>query len=234
MESRPLVVPVRFSGGGLSMQTTTSRLSLDGAFIRCFVAPKEGAPIKLELTLPHAAQPVEVSGSVSERVQSADRGKETGFGVRFDPLSAEARAALEGVLVDRSPRSARPAAPAAPAPAAPAAASNTRAFARVRTRLQVGWSTPREFLVAYSENISRGGIFVATARPPELREVVELLLDLPDGDVPAKTNAEVVRRVTPEESKRSGRPAGAGLQFVGSDDEFRRRLDLCFENLLEA
>jgi len=42
-----------------------------------------------------------------------------------------------------------------------------------------------------------------------------------------KTHAEVVHRVTPEEARASGRRAGAGLQFVGADDEFRQRLDAC-------
>jgi len=34
------VVPVKFSGGGLSMQTTTSRIGADGAFVRSLVSPK--------------------------------------------------------------------------------------------------------------------------------------------------------------------------------------------------
>jgi hypothetical protein len=47
-----------------------------------------------------------------------------------------------------------------------------------------------------------------------------------------KTQAEVVHRVTPEEARASGRRAGAGLQFVGANDEFRQRLDACVAALL--
>ena len=53
------------------------------------------------------------------------------------------------------------------------------------------------------------------------------------GKGPARTQAEVVQRVTVEEAG-PHRVAGAGLQFVGSDDEFRQRLDACIEHLLTA
>ena len=51
-ETLPIVVPVRYSGGGLTMQTTSSRLSAEGVFVRGFVTPKEGAVLSLTLTLP--------------------------------------------------------------------------------------------------------------------------------------------------------------------------------------
>ena len=215
-ETLPIVVPVRYSGGGLTMQTTSSRISAEGVFIRGFVTPKQGALVSVQLTLPQVARPIEARGTVTERVVPGTQGKEAGFWVRFDTMDADARAVLTDLLKDR------------------AANPGKRAFARVKTQLQVGWKSPKEFLVAYSENISRGGIFVATPKPPALREVVELLLELPDGLAPAKTDAEVIQRITPEQAVHLGRVAGAGLQFVGSDDDFRRRLDECIEHLLSA
>ncbi|MCA1825309.1 MAG: PilZ domain-containing protein [Myxococcales bacterium] len=215
-ETLPIVVPVRYSGGGLTMQTTSSRLNAEGVFVRGFVTPKEGSVLSLTLTLPGAPQPVQAKGVITERVMPGDKGKEAGFWARFDSMDEASRTALDALLNDRG------------------GGGNPvkRAFPRVKTRLQVGWASPREFLVAYSENISRGGIFVATAKPPPLRDVVELLLELPDGMVPAKTDAEVIQSLTPDQAARLGRTPGAGLQFVGSSDEFRRRLDLCIENLL--
>ena len=229
----PLVVPVRFSGGGLSMQTTSSRIGGDGVFVRCLVSPKEGARVRVALTLPGSARPLEAEGTVTDRAQGNAPGKESGFWVRFEALSREAQAALDALLRDRGIEPSPPSA-AKPAPGAPAAPLRTpRGFPRVQTRLQVGWSSPREFLVAYSENISRGGIFVATQNPPPVREMVELLLELPDGQAPAKTNAEVVQCVTAEQAQATGKTAGAGLQFIGGDEDFRRRVDACIEHLLE-
>jgi uncharacterized protein (TIGR02266 family) len=216
-ETIPMVVPVRFSGGGLTMQTTSSRLSSEGVFVRGVVTPREGAAIALQLTLPGAPQPVDARGTVTERVAPDNKGKEAGFWVRFDTLTPQGRELLASLVRDRG-----------------TSPGGARAFARVPTRMQVGWSSPREFLVAYSENISRGGIFVATPSPPALGEVVELLLELPDGQGPARTNAEVIQRIPPEQAAQSKRQAGAGLQFVGADDEFRRRLDECMDHLLTA
>ncbi len=209
------------------MQTTTSRLGAQGAYLRCMLAPKEGTRVQLWLTLPQAPRPVEISATVTENLSGA--GQERGFAVRFEELSAEGREHLQALLGAHG--AAEPAAARKPRSDAEPLGTK-RVYARLPTRLQVGWSSPREFLVAYSENISRGGIFVVTGRPPPLREVVELYLELPDGGPPARTNAEVVQCVTEEIAKATRRTAGAGLQFVGGDDEFRRRLDACIEHLL--
>jgi uncharacterized protein (TIGR02266 family) len=194
------------------MQTTSSRLSVEGIFVRGVVTPRENAQLTLQLTLPDAGA-LEAHGTVTERVPPGQKGKEAGFWVRFDDLAEEVRKLLEDALRDRS-------------------GGPKRSFARVPIRLQVSWPSPRDFLLAYADNISAGGIFVVTSDPPQLHEVVELSLKLPDGDAPAKTNAEVIQRVTAEQAKKSGRNPGAGLQFVGGDDEFRRRLDMCIDNLL--
>lgn len=233
MDSVRIVVPVRFSGGGLSMQTTTSRLSAEGVFIRCLVAPREGAQIEVSIAIPELSKPFEAAGTVTERVSRGEPGKDTGFFVRFGELKSEVRAKLTDFLRSKGVGAPPPKPKPMPAPAAEEPGPE-RAFARVPARLQVGWSSPKEFLVAYSENISRGGIFVATDHPPQLREIVELLLELPDTEGPAKTQAEVVQRITVEEAKATGRVAGAGLQFVGADDSFRDRLDACIDHLLTA
>jgi len=94
-----LVVPVRFSGGGLSMQTTTSRIGAEGVFVRSLVPPIEGSRLELSLSLPGPARPVDAKGIVGPRtVESA---KESGFWVQFDSLSDEARAFLDVLLRSR-------------------------------------------------------------------------------------------------------------------------------------
>ena len=214
-ETLPIVVPVRYSGGGLTMQSTSSRLSAEGVFVRGVVTPKQGALVSLQLTLPSGPRPVEARGTVTERVSPGDRGKEAGFWVRFDTISGDGNAVLAALIRDRS-----------------SGGAAKRAFERIPAHLKVTWPSAREFLVTYAENISAGGIYVVTPTPPELGEVVDISLELPDGPAPARTKAAVIQRLTPDEAKKRGRQPGAGLQFVGSDDEFRRRLDLCIENLL--
>ncbi|HWT86863.1 MAG TPA: PilZ domain-containing protein [Myxococcales bacterium] len=222
----PLVIPIRFSGGGLTMQTTTSRIGAESVFVRSLISPKEGSRVVMSLSLPGSARPLDATGTVAAR--GIEAAKDHGFWVRFDPLSEEARSFLEVVLRSKGVASPPRQAQRAAAPRA----DGGRAYARVPARVRVGWKTSREFLVAHSENISRGGIFIASDNPPPLREVLELSLDLPDGKGPVKTHAEVVHRVTPEEARASGRKAGAGLQFVGANDDFRQRLDACVAALL--
>ncbi|TMA29034.1 MAG: TIGR02266 family protein [Deltaproteobacteria bacterium] len=222
MDSHPIVVPVRFSGGGLALQSTTSRMSAEAAFVRSIVSPKEGVQMTVVLFLPGERLPLQLAGRVTEIVPIGSPGKEAGFWVAFASLPAEASKRLEDFLIKR--RGAHP---------TPQAPIERRSFGRAPARLKVSWRSARDFLQAWSQNISRGGVFVATNDPPPLREVVELQLELPDGEPPARTKAEVVQRTTPEEARASGRAAGAGLQFIGGDDEFRRRLDACLEKLLK-
>jgi uncharacterized protein (TIGR02266 family) len=150
---------------------------------------------------------------------------ERGFWVRFENLSDEARVVLDALLRGRG-------ADGFPRPAAPAATpGGGRTYARVPARFRVGWTSARDFLIANSENISRGGIFIATDNPPALRDVVELSIQLPDGLPPVKTQAEVVHSLGPEQARATGRVAGAGLQFIGGTDDFRQRLDECIAAL---
>jgi uncharacterized protein (TIGR02266 family) len=221
MDSHPIVVPVRFSGGGLTLQSTTSRMSDEAAFVRSIVSPKEGAQVTLVLFLPGERLPLQLAGQVTEIVPVGSPGKEAGFWVAFAPLP-DAKKRLEGFLSKR--RGAHP---------TPQTPLERRSFGRAPARLKVSWGSARDFLQAWSQNISRGGVFVATDDPPPLREVVELQLELPDGEPPARTKAEVVQRTTPDEARASRRTAGAGLQFIGGDDAFRRRLDACLEKLLK-
>ena len=220
-----LVVPVRFSGGGLSMQTTTSRIGADGAFIRSLLAPKEGSRLELSLSLPGSPRPLDAKGTVGPR--NMEPARESGFWVQFDELADDARSLLDVIL-----RSRGVAGPGRPARSEQIAhADKPRAYPRVPAKLRVGWTSSHDFLVAYSENISRGGIFIATDNPPELREIVELSVELPDGLSPVKTRAEVVHSVTAAQARSSGRVAGAGLQFIDAGDDFRQRLDACIEAL---
>src|SRR3954468_21214888 len=220
----PAVIPVRVYGGGVSMQTTSSRIGAEALFVRALIAPKEGSRVELGLWLPGSARPLEAAGTVV--AAPGEAANEAGFWVRIEELSDDARAFLDVLL-----RSRGIAGVGRPTPRADTRAESRRAYARVPARLRVGWRPARQFLVAYSDNISRGGLFIASDDPPPLREVLELTLDLPDGKGPVKTHAEVVHRLTKDQA-RGGAVPGVGVQFVGASDEFRQRLDACIDTLL--
>jgi uncharacterized protein (TIGR02266 family) len=220
-----LVVPVKFAGGGLSMQTTTSRIGAEGMFVRSLVTPKDGSRLDLTISLPGSARPLDLAGLVMANPEPT---QEAGFWVQFDGLSDDLRSFIDVLLRSKGVRG--PGRPQRPTETV-IRADKPRAYPRVPARLRVGWTSSRDFLSAYSQNISRGGIFIATDDPPALREILELSVELPDGLPPVKTRAEVVRRVTTAEAKRSGAVAGAGFQFIDAGDDFRERLDACIEAL---
>jgi uncharacterized protein (TIGR02266 family) len=221
-----LVVPVKFSGGGLSMQTTSSRIGAEGMFIRSLVTPKEASRLALKISLPSSARPLDAVGIVSPNPEPSP---EHGFWVQFHDLPDETRSFLDVLLRSKGlPGPGRPQRTAEKV-VRPDQPEPKRTYERVPARLLVRWTSSRDFLSAYSQNISRGGIFIATDDPPQLREIIELSVALPDGLPPVKTRAEVVRRVTAAEARRTGGAAGAGLQFLDAGDDFRQRLDACIQ-----
>ena len=219
----PLVIPVRFSGRLFSVQTTTGRISEESVFVRSLDSPKEGSSVSLQLALPGSRGMLDATGIVSPQLEPS--ANEHGFWVKFDALPQPTRALLDALLQERRARG--------PLPPAHASPANRRAYARRPARLRVGWTSSRNFLVAYSENISRGGIFIAMNEPPPLHEVVELSVELPDGHSPVRTHAEIAHCVTPQETRFGGGVSGVGLQFIGASDEFRQRLDACIEDLTD-
>ena len=83
-----LVVPVKFAGGGLSMQTTTSRIGAEGMFVRSLVTPKDGSRLDLTISLPGSARPLDLAGLVMANPEPT---QEAGFWVQFDGLSDDLR-----------------------------------------------------------------------------------------------------------------------------------------------
>ena len=92
----PLVVPIRFSGGGITMQATTSRIGAERLFVRAPLSPKEGSRVMLSLSLPGSARPLDATGLVAP--SGAEPARDHGFWVRFDQVSQDVRAFLEVLL----------------------------------------------------------------------------------------------------------------------------------------
>jgi hypothetical protein len=214
MEGIPIVVPVRFAVGGLVKQTTSGWLSLQAVFVRCLEAPSKGAVIALRIALPGRVAPEQVEGVVGECVPPGARG-EAGFWAGFRKLPIASRRRVARFLGGRN---------------AALSALSRRAFPRALLCREVLVRRESGSFVAHSENVSRGGMFIAGSTLATLHEMLEVQLNLPDGMGAVRTKAEVVQRVLPHQAH--GSRAGAGLQFVGADDAFRERLDSCLDNLL--
>ena len=87
--------------------------------------------------------------------------------------------------------------------------------------LVVAWQSSTSRAVSYLETIGLGGLFVLTRKPVPIRSMVQVLLDLPLGEVRARA---VVRRVLPAK--------GMAIEFIAMSPEDRARLTKVLQPLL--
>lgn len=182
-----MVLPVLVSSGSTVVQTTCDRLSADEIHVRCTAPPQLGSRASMALQLPGANRAEIVVGRVTETTHGRSDARAPGFSATFIDLPHPSRcriaALIAGTLLEH------------------------RSFPRQPTQLPVRVGG----LALRARDVSAVGIFVA-GMGEEPGAVVDLELDLADGDEPARTQAVVIRR-------------GGGLQFTDSKRDFRVRLD---------
>jgi len=93
---------------------------------------------------------------------------------------------------------------------------------RVEVDVEVHYRTAREFLSAYTRNVSGGGIFVRTQHPLGLNQVVRVRFTLPGITHNFECNGTVVWANPP--SSRNTLPAGMGIKLEDLDPEARTLL----------
>jgi uncharacterized protein (TIGR02266 family) len=87
---------------------------------------------------------------------------------------------------------------------------------RYETSLKVVYETPSDYVMDYTQNISAGGLYVSSSRPPEVGATLRLRLYPPGETIPIELPGEVAW-------SRTGQ--GFGIRFVGLEDPARGRLD---------
>lgn len=87
--------------------------------------------------------------------------------------------------------------------------------------MQVEFRTASSFLVAYSVNLSRGGMFLETEHPAEVGSLITLHFAVPGADP-----ITVVGRVTwRRPAQQDQEPPGIGIEFQHMDDELGAVID---------
>lgn len=110
--------------------------------------------------------------------------------------------------------------PSTPA-GAPPRPDDGRAFERIDIEVEVNLRNENTFFTGFSENISEGGLFVATEAPWDIGESIEISLRIMGAE--ATPLVGVVRWVRSGGTS-GGLPAGMGVQFVDMDEAVRRAL----------
>jgi hypothetical protein len=196
-----LVLPARVVDPHRVLQTTASDLRESGAFVHTLSPPGEGVLLALGLYLPDGAEPLVISAVAGRAPEGSAR---RGFLAAFTPDAARARRLAR--MLDFARTTATP---------------NLRTFGRVPTNFKVLVPSPGGVFIARVRDVGPSGMFVEMPDPPQRGTVLPVIVDLPDARPPAVVTVEIVRlqEAAPE------RPRGAGVQFIGADDEFRERLD---------
>jgi Tfp pilus assembly protein PilZ len=85
------------------------------------------------------------------------------------------------------------------------------------------WQTAERIATA---NVSRGGMFLRTERPPAIGAKIQVTLELPDGRL-VEVQSVVRHIVAPEEAKRRGRAPGVGVQTLPEyTNEFKALVEI--------
>jgi uncharacterized protein (TIGR02266 family) len=84
----------------------------------------------------------------------------------------------------------------------------------------------------WMSDISKGGMFVRTESPPQMRARVKVQISTPEGAL--ELDSEVVHVLTPAEALAYGRPAGVGLQFVDLHGEKKAAIERYVDGIAMA
>jgi hypothetical protein len=88
---------------------------------------------------------------------------------------------------------------------------------RYELRHEVRFAVNDQILTAYTENLSRGGMYLTTEMSLEKGHYFDAELILPGSDLPMKIQCEVAHRLAPDSAKIVGRQPGIGCKFVSID-----------------
>lgn len=107
-------------------------------------------------------------------------------------------------------------------PVAAEAGVQRRTSPRFAVELDVSLGSQHNFYAGLAENLSAGGVFVATHMLKRVGERIELSIHLPDGTAPVRGIGEV--RWVREYNEHSDVPPGMGIRFVEIDADSNRAI----------
>jgi hypothetical protein len=213
--SPKVVLPVRFVSLEESLQSTTREITLDGVFVRCVEAPESGTRIVLEVQFKAGTQ------NAFAEVHSVENGAvDPGFFARFVEPGAPFLDQVRETLVRA--RAGEEAAKATVELSTGVGASR-RASSRFAQTLVVKLGGRGTHAGVFASSISATGLFVLMPNPPPVETILNLELELPDKRLPVPVQARVVRVLDAAQAAEQRTAPGAGLVFMGGNDEFRTR-----------
>ena len=102
--------------------------------------------------------------------------------------------------------------------------TDRRNHPRIKAKVKVRFKNASAFIAEYTHNISKGGLFVRTAKPCPMESLVEVIIVLPETEEEIHALGRVMHVVTQEEAEED-RPAGMGLELHDISPEDLAKID---------
>jgi type IV pilus assembly protein PilZ len=199
---------VRFKNAESFITEYTQNISKGGVFIRTTSPCNPQDRVELALVLPEDDSEIQAAGKVVH-VVTADQATEqtpAGMGIQILDLKKEDQEKIVGFInskLDQGPDT-----------------ESRREHVRVETRIRLRFKNKETLLEQYIDNISQGGIFIATSAPKPVGDQIALILIHPETGEELLLHGEVVRVVDGKD-----RAPGMGIQFHSMNGFLRKQLD---------
>ncbi len=193
----------------------TKNLSKGGLFIKTRNPLKPQTVIEINLKLPDREEPLNLAGEVVHVIEpefAESYGWEPGIGVQFIDFEEGAHQELEEYVASMYKEE-----PAFRTP-------DRRQHHRSPIRLKVRFPNENVLRQDYSEDISRGGIFIQTKKARNVGDRFILTLVHPTTGAELEIPGEVVR-VTTEDPQVPGSVTGMGIRFLEMDDQKQEAIE---------
>lgn len=208
-------VKVEFKTFDQFYQEYTNNLSKGGIFIKTDKALAPQTVIEINLILPGLDQPLALVGEVVHVIDpetAKARGWDPGIGVHFIDFEEGGQQLLEEYIAEQYKKQSGQRLP------------DRRKHPRASIRLRVKFPSLEVLHQDYSEDISRGGIFIQTNKPREVGELFLITLVHPETGEELELEGEVVR-VSKANASEPGNASGMGIRFVGVDENKHQAID---------
>jgi hypothetical protein len=116
----------------------------------------------------------------------------------------------------------------------PESAPERRREARLQRIFKVSFSSVQELVEQYTENISRGGMFVVSNFQPPKDVAVEVQMFVSESEPPILAVGRVAHIVDEPLAQKTGQPMGFGVEFIRFSDEDRDRFEKYVNALIES
>ncbi len=200
-------VEVEFNNFEQFYREYTKNLSKGGIFIKTSNVLKPQSILEISLKLPGVNRPLSLVGEVVHVIEpelASGHGWDPGMGVHFVDFEESIQRVIEQYIARKIKQDSG------------GKVSDRRAHSRVAMRLRVKFPSLDVLEHDYSEDISRGGIFIQTKKPRSVGERLILTLVHPETGQEIELLGEVVR-VNNEDPQSPGTQTGMGIRFVDVD-----------------